>query len=64
VIFLDIISDRRKDNIIIQSVATQSDPKELRKRLFSETDHPERLDVNSFENFKRSLAKGSHLGVK
>jgi len=46
------------------SVAVQSDPKKLRQALEIEEERSKDLDVAGFDRLKRSLSRGSKIGVK
>ena len=62
---MDIIIDRKKNDIFTMSVATQSDPKELQKLLFKENAIAStKLDTNALDRLKGKLGKRSKFGVK
>ena len=58
-----MITERKKQNIMTMSIATQSDPKELRKNLFPIV-KAVKLDERGFEVFKSALNQKSQFNVK
>lgn len=62
------INDRKRENILIMSIAVQSDPKKLKNVLFADDrEYLEntKLDVNALERVKQMMmVKGSGFGVK
>ena len=65
VMLLDLIAERKKQEILILNIASQADPKELQKRL-SSNNSLEKLKLDEFglERFKNVLSKGSNFKVK
>jgi hypothetical protein len=66
VVLVDIINERNKNEMMMNCIASQADPKELKKRLFTENllDRPTELDENSFNNFVANLSANSRIKVK
>lgn len=61
---LGLVTDRKRDNIMSMSIATQADPKELRKRLYENNVEKVKLDENGIEALKQKLGKRSQFKVK
>lgn len=62
---MEVISDRKKENILIQCVANNSDPNKLKKSLYANDYYrSDKLDVTGLENLKQKLTNGSKFGVK
>jgi hypothetical protein len=64
VVLLDLVVNRKKENIMIANIAAQADPKELRKRLFENSNMEIKLDEVGIETLKQTLDRNSKFKVK